>query len=62
VLRHRSEEIAAKMIWAARGVAAPHNDEWDEEALGPHPLRSSSAEETEPRPTLACGWRTWRRK
>ena len=47
VLRHRAEEIAAEMIWAARGEAAPGDDEWDEEALGPDPLRSTSGEETE---------------
>lgn len=46
VLRHRAEEIAAEMIWAARGEAAPDDDEWDEEALGPDPLRSTSGEET----------------
>ena len=47
VLRHRAEEIAAEMIWAARGEASPDDDEWDEEALGPDPLRSTSGEETE---------------
>lgn len=47
VLRHRAEEIAAEMIWAARGQAAPAEDEWDEEALGPDPLRSILAEDTE---------------
>ena len=46
VLRHRAEEIAAEMIWAARGEAAPDEDEWDEELLGPDPLRSTSGEET----------------
>lgn len=29
------------------GEAAPAEDEWDEEALGPDPLRSILAEETE---------------
>jgi hypothetical protein len=47
VLRHRAEEIAAEMIWAARGEAAPDDDEWDEEALGPDPLRSILAEESD---------------
>ena len=47
VLRHRAEEIAAEMIWAARAEAAPDEDEWDEQLLGPDPLRSTSGEETE---------------
>jgi malic enzyme len=46
VLRHRAEEIAAEMIWAARGEAAPDDDEWDEETLGPDPLRSTLAEKS----------------
>jgi hypothetical protein len=47
VLRHRTEEIAAEMIWAARGEAAADDDEWDEEVLGPDPLRSILAEESD---------------
>jgi hypothetical protein len=47
VLRHRAEEIAAEMIWAARGEAAPDDDEWDEETLGPDPLRSILAKESD---------------
>jgi hypothetical protein len=47
VLRHRAEEIAAEMIWEARGEAAPDDDEWDEEALGPDPLRSILAKESD---------------
>lgn len=47
VLRHRAEEIAAEMIWEARGREASEEDEWDEEVLGPDPLRSTSGEETE---------------
>ena len=46
-LRHRAEEIAAEMIWAARAETAPDEDEWDEAVLGPDPLRSTSGEETE---------------
>jgi hypothetical protein len=46
VLQHRAEEIAAEMIWEARGEAAADDDEWDEEVLGPDPLRSILAEES----------------
>jgi hypothetical protein len=47
MLRHRAEEIAAEMIWEARGEAAPDDDEWDEETLGPDPLRSILAKESD---------------
>jgi hypothetical protein len=47
VLQHRAEEIAAEMIWEARGEAAADDDEWDEEVLGPDPLRSVLAEESD---------------
>jgi hypothetical protein len=47
VLRHRAEEIAAEMIWAARGEAAADDDEWDEEVLGPDPLRSILGQESD---------------
>jgi hypothetical protein len=47
VLQHRAEEIAAEMIWEARDEAAADDDEWDEEVLGPDPLRSILAEESD---------------